>query len=138
MRQRVRPSYSSYLSHWPLVPPGALGRPWLWVLVGVVTWILDAVTPPTINLMPLGLVPVVLAAWSGSLPWALALAGVIPWGGMIDWYWYSAPWSVWIEVLDAIFDVLTAVWVAVLMTALQRHAVRLAIERAPYLPRRPH
>jgi hypothetical protein len=138
-RGKAKPRFSrlkhSYLSHWPLMPPSILARPWVWLMWGMVACALDAVTPPKIDLMPLGLIPILLAAWSGSLPWAVGLACVLPWGGMVDWYWYQAPWSVWVEVLDALCDVITYVVAAVLMVALQRHAVRLAIERNPRLPK---
>ena len=59
------------------------------------------------------------------LPWAQLLLcnGV----GKCDW-------PLWVEVLNALERNLMLGVAALLMTALQRHAVRLALERDPRLP----
>jgi hypothetical protein len=92
-------------------------------------------TPAALHVTPLGLVPVLLAAWCGDFRWSLGLAMGLPWGAWVSWWWQGAPWPLWVEVINALGQTIAMVVTAVLMTALQRHAVRLALERDPALPR---
>jgi hypothetical protein len=123
------------LAHWPLSPP-----PWwcwrpVWVALGLAVWAAEWLTPAALHMMPLGLVPVLLAGWCGDFIWSLGLALGLPWGALLSWWWQGEPWALWVEVVNALGQTVAMVVAAVLMTALQRHAVRLALERDPHLPR---
>jgi hypothetical protein len=127
---------NEHLSHWPLLPPSVLCWRVIWVGLSVTICGLDVLTSPALQLPLLYLVPVLLAAWTGDLPWSLSLALVCPWTGLMLSGVVPFPWPVWIEVLNALGRTLMMSGAAFLMTALQRHVVRLALERDPRLPRR--
>jgi len=59
-------------------------------------------TPAALHMMPLGLVPVLLAAWCGDFIWSLGLALGLPWGACLSWWWQGAPWALWVEVVNAL------------------------------------
>ena len=127
---------NEHLSCWPLLPPRVLSWRVIWVGLSVTICGLDVLTPPALQLPLLYLVPVLLAAWAGDLPWSLGLALVCPWTGLMLSGVVAFPWPVWMEVLNALGRTLMMGGAAFLMTALQRQAVRLALERDPRLPRR--
>jgi hypothetical protein len=127
---------NEYLSYWPLLPPRMLRWRVVWVGLSVTICVLDILTPPALQLPLLYLVPVLLAAWAGDLPWSLGLALVCPWTGLMLSGVAPFPWPLGIEVLNAFGRTLMMGGAALLMTALQRQAVRLALERDPRLPRR--
>jgi hypothetical protein len=127
---------NEHLSHWPLLPPRVLCWRVIWVGLSVTISGLDILTPPALQLPLLYLVPVLLAAWAGDLPWSLGLALVCPWTGLMLSGVVPFPWPVWMEVLNALGRTLMMGGAAFLMTALQRQVVRLALERDPRLPRR--
>jgi len=127
---------NEHLSHWPLLPPRVLSWRVIWVGLSVTICGLDVLTPPALQLPLLYLVPVLLAAWAGDLPWSLGLALVCPWTGLMLSGVVAFPWPVWMEVLNALGRTLMMGGAAFLMTALQRQVVRLALERDPRLPRR--
>jgi hypothetical protein len=122
------------MAHWPLSPPSWGCRRPIWVASGRAVWAGEVLTPAALHLMPLGLVPVLLAAWCGDFIWSLGLALGLPWGACLSWWCQDAPWALWVEMVNALGQTVAMVVTAVLMTALQRHAVRLALERDPGLP----
>jgi hypothetical protein len=109
---------NEHLSHWPLLPPRVLCWRVIWVGLSVTISGLDVLTPPALQLPLLYLALVYL--WTG-----LMLSRVVPF-----------PWPVWMEVLNTLGRTLMMGGAAFLMTALQQHVVRLALERDPRLPRR--
>ena len=90
-------------------------------------------TPPDLHLVPLGAMPVALAAWSGAFACSLGLACVLPWASLVSWWWGGSDMALWIEVVNDVGYLVSLVGVALAMTALQRHAIRLALERDPRL-----
>jgi hypothetical protein len=125
----------SYLAQWPLWPPSFWSRRALWVGWGLLVWTVETFAPATVHTVALGLVSVLLAAWAGSLAWSLGLACALPWGAWVSWWWWGAPWPWWVEVVNRLGEMIEMVGAAILMTAVQRHAVRLALERDPRLAR---
>jgi hypothetical protein len=123
------------LAQWPLSPPPFWGHSLVWLGWGVCLWVAETFMPVDLTLLPLGLMPVLLAAWAGKLSWSLGLACLLPWGSLVSWWWWGGPWPLWMEVANSIGRLVAMVMAAVLMTAVQRHAVRLALERDPRLPR---
>jgi hypothetical protein len=121
------------LTRWPLAPPGGLRRPWCWVAAGVGVWTFEMVTPPDLHVVPLGALPVALAAWSGALGWSVALACVLPWASWLSWWWGGSDMALWVELANDVGYLVSLLGVALAMTALQRQAVRLALERDPRL-----
>jgi len=121
------------MAHWPLSPPWWWCRRPVWVAMGLAVWAGEVLTPAALHLMPLSLVPVLLAAWCGDFIWSLGLALGLPWGACLSWWWQGAPWALRVEVVNALGQTVAMVVTVVLMTALQRHAVRLALERDPGL-----
>ena len=126
---------ASYLAQWPLSPPWFWRRRWVWVSLGLLLWMAETFLPAEVDMLPLSLVSVLLASWSGNLPWSVGLACLLPWGSLLSWWWWGGPWPLWVEVVNGVGDTIAMVVAAVLMTAVQRHAVRLALERDPRLPR---
>jgi hypothetical protein len=123
------------LIRWPIAPPPLLRQPLFWVLSGVLVWGFELVTPPDLHLVPLGASPVALAAWSGALGWSLTLACLLPWASLVSWWWGHSDMALWIELVNDV-GYLVSLWgVALAMTALQRQALRLALERDPRLPK---
>jgi len=125
-----------HLTRWPLSPPRVFCWRSVWVGLGLAVYGLNALTPPELQLPLLFLLPVLLAAWCGDLDWSLALALVFPWTRLVLGSGAAYPWPVWIEVLNALERNLLMGGAALLITAVQRQAVRLALERDPCLPRR--
>ncbi len=121
------------LAHWPLSPPRCLCRRLFWVGLSLAVWGLDYFSHPAFQISLLILGPVLLAAWCGDLTWSLGLALVLPWGRLLYKGVGGCDWPFWIEVLNALERTAMVSGAAVLMTALQRHAVRLAVERDPRL-----
>src|SRR5262245_45356613 len=122
------------LEHWPLSPPLCLRRPCCWVVGRAAVWAFEVLTPPDLHVVPLGALPVVLAAWSGATGWSYGLACVLPWASLPSWWWGCSSMALWIELVNDV-GYLASLWgVALAMTALQRQAVRLALERDPRLP----
>jgi hypothetical protein len=132
----VQHQLESYLAQWPLSPPLFWGQRGVWVGWGLLMWVVETFTPPELHMLPLGLVSVLLAAWGGNLPWSLGLACLLPWGSLLSWCWWGGPWPLWVEVINIVGHTMAMAVAAVLMTAVQRHAVRLALERDPRLARR--
>jgi hypothetical protein len=125
------------LTCWPLGPPPVLCWRSVWVGLGLAVCGLDALTPPALQVPLLFLLPVLLAAWCGDLAWSLVLALVCPWTWLVLGLGAAAPpWPVWIEGLNALERTLVMGGAALLITAVQRQALRLALERDPRLPRR--
>ena len=122
------------MAHWPLSPPSWWCRRSVWVASGLAVWAGEVLTPAALHMMPLGLVPVLLAAWCGDFIWSLGLALGLPWGACLSWWYQDAPWALRVEVVNALGQTVAMVVTVVLMTALQRHAVRLVLERDPGLP----
>lgn len=118
----------SYLAQRPLWPPAFWSRRALWVSWGLLVWTAETLTPAAVHTMPLGLVSVLLAAWAGSLAWSLGLACALPWGAWISWWWWGGPWPWWVEGVNGCGEMIEMAIAVVLMTAVQRHAVRLALE----------
>ena len=124
-----------YLAHWPLYPPLFCCRRMLWVGLCLVIWGLDSLSPPALQLEVLLLVPVLLAAWCGDFAWSLGLALVWPWVHLLLGHGVGAcHCPLWVAVGNTLGCNLMVGAVALLMSALQRHAVRLALERDPRLP----
>jgi hypothetical protein len=103
--------------------------------MGLAVWAAECLTPAAVYMMPLSLIPVRLAAWCGDFIWSLGLALGLPWGGVLSWWWQGRPWPLCVEVVNGLGEMMAMVVTAVLMTALQRHVVRLALERDARLPR---
>jgi hypothetical protein len=127
--------FEFYLAQWPLWPPPFWSRRVLWVGWGLLVWTAETFAPATVHTMPLGLVSVLLAAWAGNLARSLGLACALPWGAWVSWWWWGGPWPWWVEVVNGLGEMIEMAIAAVLMTAVQRHAVRLALERDPRLAR---
>jgi hypothetical protein len=126
-----------YLAHWPLYPPLCFCRRTLWVGLSLAIWGLDSLSDPALQVEALLLVPVLLAAWGGDFAWSLGLALVWPWAHLLLGQGVGAcDGPLWVAVLNTLGCNLMVSAVALLMSALQRHAVRLALERAPRLPQR--
>ena len=126
-----------YLVNWPLYPPLYLCRRTLWVGLSLAICGLDYLSHLALQLAVLILVPVLLAAWCGDFAWSLRLTLALPWVQLLLCIRVGkCAWPLWVEVLNALQHNLMLGAVALLMTALQRHAVRLALERDPRLPRR--
>ena len=124
-----------YLAHWPLYPPLFFCRRMLWAGLSLAIWGLGYLSHRALQLPVLILVPVLLAAWCGDLAWSLRLALVLPWAQLLLCNGVGkCDWPLWVEVLNALERNLMLGVAALLMTALQRHAVRLALERDPRLP----
>jgi hypothetical protein len=85
------------MAHWPLSPPSWWCRRPVWVASGRAVWAGEVLTPAALHLMPLGLVPVLLAAWCGDFIWSLGLALGLPWGACLSWWCQDAPWALWVE-----------------------------------------
>jgi hypothetical protein len=99
-------------------------------------WGLDYLSDPMLQVEALLLVPVLLAAWCGDLAWSLGLALVLPWAHLLLSHGIRAcDWPLRMAVLNTLGCNLMVGTVALLMSALQRHAVRLALERDPHLLR---
>jgi hypothetical protein len=105
--------------------------------LSLVIWGLDSLSDPALQVEALLLVPVLLAAWGGDMAWSLGLALVWPWAHLLLGHGVGAcDGPLWIAVLNTLGCNLMIGSVALLMSALQRHAVRLALERDPRLPQR--
>jgi hypothetical protein len=136
LRSTLPHRLEAYLARWPLLPPPFWRQPTLWVGWGLLVWVAETVTPAPVHTVPLSLVAVLLAAWAGNFAWSLGLAGLLPWGSLVSWWWCGEPWPWWMELLNSVGEMVEMGIAAVLMTAVQRHAVRLALERDPRLARR--
>jgi len=126
----------AYLARWPLSPPPFWRQPTLWVGWGLLIWVAETVAPAPVHTISLGMVSVLLAAWAGNFAWSLGLASLLPWGSLVSWWWWGGPWPWWMELVNDVGEMVEMGIAAVLMTAVQRQAVRLALERNPRLPRR--
>jgi hypothetical protein len=126
-----------YLAQWPLYPPLFFCWRTLWVGLGLAIWGLDYLCEPALQVEALLLVPVLLAAWCGDFAWSLGLALVWPWAHLLLGHGVGAcDCPLWVAALNTLGCNLMVGAVALLMSALQRHAVRLALERDPRLPQR--
>jgi hypothetical protein len=126
-----------YLAHWPLSPPLFFCRRTLWVGLSLAILGLESLSDPALQGEALLLAPVLLAAWCGDLAWSLGLALVWPWVHLLLSHGVGAcDYPPGVAVLNTLGCNLTVGAVALLMSALQRHAVRLALERDPRLPQR--
>jgi|SRR5919197_3202195 hypothetical protein len=123
------------LTRWPLAPPPGLRHPGCWVAMALGVWLFEVLMPPDLHVLPLGALPVALAAWSGATGWSLTLACLLPWASLMSWWWDGSDMALWIELVNDVGYLLSLWGVALAMTALQRHAVRLALERDPRLSR---
>ena len=123
-----------YLAHWPLYPPLFFCRRTLWVGLSLVILGLDYLNDPALQVEALLLGPVLLAAWCGDLVWSVGLALVWPWVHLLLGHGIgTCNGPLWVAVLNTLGCNLMVGAVALLMSALQRHAVRLALERDPRL-----
>ena len=132
-RSRSRLDY--HLTHLLLQPPAPWCRLWLWLAWSAGVIAADALTPPELLLCPLACGPVLLAAWAGSLAWSLGLALAHPLVHVALWWLLGEPWPWWVKTLNTLARLALGLGAALVMTALQRQAVRLALERDPRLPR---
>jgi len=103
--------------------------------LGLAIFVLHVMMPPALQVPLLFLLPVLLSAWSGALAWSLAIALVFPWTRLVLGAVMVYPWPAWVEVLNALERNLVMGVAALLITAVQRQAVRLALERDPRLLR---
>jgi hypothetical protein len=130
----IRPRLEYYLAHWPLLPPSFWCRRSVWVAGALAASVVEILTHPALHTMPLDLIPVLLAAWCGRLAWSVGLALVVPWNTWLSWWWWNKPWPLTVVIASVLTEIVVTAAAAGLMTALQRHAVRLALERDPQLP----
>lgn len=130
----IRPQLDYYLAHWPLSPPPFWCRRPVWVACVLGAWAAETLIHPALHTIPLDLGPVLLAAWCGRLDWSLGVALVIPWNMVLSWWWWGQPWALAVVIASVLGQIVALAAVAGLMTALQRHATRLALERDPRLP----
>jgi hypothetical protein len=90
---RLRNWLDYRLAHVPLRPPPFWRRRAVWVAWGLVVVSLDGLLAPAVELLPLCLVPIGLAAWDGALGWSLGLALALPCGRFLGWWWLG--WNHW-------------------------------------------
>lgn len=121
-------------ARWPLAPPWGLRSAWSWVLGGVLVWAFELLTPPDLHVVPLGAIPVALAAWSGALGWSLTLAGVLPWASLASWWWGHSDMLLWIELVNDVGYAVSLLGVALMMTALQRQPTEGPFRERPASP----
>jgi hypothetical protein len=129
---RLRLEYD--LAHWPLSPPLFWCRRSVWVAGALAAWVVETLAHPALHAIPLDLMPVVLAAWCGNFAWSVGLALVVPWNTWLSWWWWDKPWPLAVVIMSVLTEIVVTAGTAGLMTALQRHAMRLALERDPRLP----
>jgi hypothetical protein len=132
---RLRNWLDYYLAHVPLRPPPFWRRPAVWAAWGLMVLGLDVLVPGAMDPLILGLVPVGLAAWNAALGWSLGLALGLPWGRFLTWCVLGQnTWPLGVEFVNMLSRLVIGLAIALLVTALQRQASRLALERDPRLP----
>jgi hypothetical protein len=75
---------------------------WTWFALGAVFAILDFVTGPFIQFPIFFVLPVMLMAWTTGLRWASILAITLSLVRFSFHFWWQAPWTAGIAVINAI------------------------------------
>jgi hypothetical protein len=85
--------------------PRILRRPVGWIVVSLLFLILDFISGPRVQFPITFVIPIILAAWSHNLRWALGLAVVLPAARLAFYEIWSVEWTSLISLTNTVIRI---------------------------------